>query len=246
MKSAGLDDVHQSANIIIETVLVSDLQGIAPTELPKLIILEIIINRQKMRLDEIRTTHDPIDIQFIGEDFIRADIKTGHSRSIVLAMDVMLDHLRRAHTWYVNGIFKVVSKPFVQSLSIYAFVQKEGCVKQVLLLCCLMSRRRTRDYKLLLKKIRTILENDIRVEAIVSNFERTLWRAVKDILLHVSHRGCVFHWSQAVWRKMQEVGLATLYSSDNKVHKFCRKLLALRNVPGTVQGLLQFTDTDCL
>ena len=30
---------------------------------------------------------------------------------------------------------------------------------------------------------------------------------------------------------MQKVGLATLYSSDNKVRKFCRKLLALPFLP---------------
>ena len=73
-------------------------------------------------------------------------------------------------------------------LSIHAFIQKEGYVKQVPLLFSLISRMRNCDYKRLLKEIRTILRNDIRIEAIVNDFERALWRAVKVVLPHVSHR----------------------------------------------------------
>ena len=222
MKSTGLNDVLVPAGEIIETVLVDNLQGKLPPGLPKLETLERCVNdyRQKVRPTEPHTKHDPIDRQYIGEHFVQADISSRHGRCILFAIDAMLCHLRRARTWYIDGTFKVVSKPFIQLLSIHAFLQKDGCVKQVF---CLMARRRKRDYVKIINEIKIILGPEMRVEAVVSDFESALW-----------HRGCVFNWFQAVWRKMHEVGLAISYMNDSMVRKFCRKLLALPFLPPAV------------
>ena len=39
-------------------------------------------------------------------------------------------------------------------------------------------------------------------------------------------RGCAFHWSQAVWRKAQELGLQTAYSKEVSTNKFIGELLS--------------------
>jgi hypothetical protein len=40
-------------------------------------------------------------------------------------------------------------------------------------------------------------------------------------------KGCVFHWGQAVMRKVANLGLKTSYNEKKGVHIFVRKLLAL-------------------
>jgi hypothetical protein len=40
-----------------------------------------------------------------------------------------------------------------------------------------------------------------------------------------------FHWGQAVWRKIQEIGLQSSYINDVCTRKFLRKVLALPYVP---------------
>lgn len=42
----------------------------------------------------------------------------------------------------------------------------------------------------------------VSVKKVVMDFERALWAAVKTRLPHVEVMGCVFHWTQAVWRKV--------------------------------------------
>ena len=39
------------------------------------------------------------------------------------------------------------------------------------------------------------------------------------------------HWSQAVWRKVQALGLQAAYNSDNNTYKFIHKLLSLPYLP---------------
>ena len=42
---------------------------------------------------------------------------------------------------------------------------------------------------------------------------------------------CHFHWSQAIWQKVQELGLQRAYISDEKTHAYIRQLLSLPYLP---------------
>ncbi|KAH3769923.1 hypothetical protein DPMN_171204 [Dreissena polymorpha] len=44
-------------------------------------------------------------------------------------------------------------------------------------------------------------------------------------------KGCAFHWSQAVWRRVQHEGLAEVYRRCGGVFKFIRMLMALQFLP---------------
>lgn len=115
----------------------------------------------------------------------------------------------------MDGAFKIVSEPFKQLYSIHAFVKQNNELKQIPLAFVLMSRRRCRDYKKVLKAIKNLLPEEIRLQCVVADFESALW-------LH----GCLFHWTQAVWRKVQEIGLGTAYKNDDAVHKYIKKIMA--------------------
>lgn len=82
-----------------------------------------------------------------SEQFLRKDIVVGRSRHIIFATSNQLDLLARAKTWYIDGTFKVVSKPFYQLLSIHGFVKSGEDVKQLPLCFVIMSDKRKKSYK---------------------------------------------------------------------------------------------------
>ena len=71
----------------------------------------------------------------------------------------------------------------------------------------LMSRKRKKDYKKVLQQILKLLPSPPVAERLVADFEDGLWRAVKTVFTDIHIQGCAFHWGQAVWRHVQELGL---------------------------------------
>ena len=57
-----------------------------------------------------------------------------------------------------------------------------------------------------------------------------MWRAVEEVLPDVKRHGCAFHWTQAVYRKVQGE-MAVEYREDAGIRKLCRLLLALPLLP---------------
>ena len=59
------------------------------------------------------------------------------------------------------------------------------------------------------------------------------WQAIRQVFPGRTIKGCVFHWSQAVWRKVQELGLAGSYRQRGGTHAFIGQLLALPFLPAS-------------
>ena len=94
------------------------------------------------------------------------------------------------------------------------------------LLFVLMSGKRRRHYKKVLEDVLRILPQTPVVEQLVLDFEAAMWRAAQEVLPHVLTRGCCFHWTQAVYGKVQE-HMVIEYREDVGTCDICRLLLAL-------------------
>ncbi|KAK2144749.1 hypothetical protein LSH36_734g02008 [Paralvinella palmiformis] len=68
-------------------------------------------------------------------------------------------------------------------------------MKQVPLVQVVMSRRRKDYYSAVIQTIKYIMPSPPRVQCIVMDFEDAMWRAARDTMPEVDHKGCAFHFT---------------------------------------------------
>ena len=225
-------NLFQSAYEITDQVLTENITDEPTPGLPSKAQLAQNANRRRQRL----RPKDPATLDFdleedaAPEGFFCHDIKTKNSHHLMFANDKMIDILSRAKNWFVDGTFKIVRQPFAQLLSIHAFIKCDKSLEQIPLMFVVMSGKHKKDYKRVFKEIKEMIPS-CAVETVTIDFEAAMWFAIPSVFPDITILGCCFHWTQAVWRKVQELGLQVLYSNDDKTHKFIRKLLSLPYLP---------------
>ena len=120
----------------------------------------------------------------------------------MFATDHQLEVLSKAKSWYIDGTFKLCRQPFRQLVSINAFVRTDDYVKQVPLVFVLMSSKTKKDYIAVFRAVLEMLPITPAVKKITIDFEKAVWSALRELLPSVDIMGCVFHWTQALWRKV--------------------------------------------
>jgi len=151
-------NIFQSAAEVVEDVLSQTAAAnvdAPPASRPNVHYLARAANRRRMNMRpaEPKTLDFDLASDFLPTEFLQADIRVGKERHLLFATSAQLELLAKARTWYMDGTFKVVRRPFTQLFSIHAFIKKDDNWKQVPLAFVLMSRRKAKDYK----KVRPIL-----------------------------------------------------------------------------------------
>lgn len=226
-----------SAPRIVEEVMSKSADVNAPpASRPKPANLTRMANRVRltMRPKDPKDLDFELDQQFLEDqipNFKTLDVYASGQRHLLVYSEHQLELLSKAKTWYMDSTFHVVKKPWTQLLSIHAFIRSGQHMKQVPLVFCFMSRKRKEDYYEILRQIDHLLPQQICLQGFVVDFEAAMWRAIQDRFPGFIIQGCAFHWTQAVFRKVQELGLQRAYNERGDIFSFLRQVMALPFLP---------------
>ena len=103
---------------------------------------------------------------------------------------------------FIDGTFKIVPRPFYQVLVIMCYDQQTRVYVPVMYI--LMTGKTELLYRHALYWANAIVLGHSSPRMVTCDFEKALMNAVKSTFKNVTVNGCLFHWKQAILRKLKE------------------------------------------
>ena len=143
----------------------------------------------------------------------------------------LLKALHKADCLYVDGTFRTAPKPYQQFFTMHG--KLNGFV--VPLVFVLMTGKSSYQYRRVFQHVKQqvlhVTGHPLAPCKIVCDFEKSLHIAVQFEFPTVRLLGCHFHFGQSLWRKIQQIGLATSYRNDQRLKKAIRKFMSMGFIP---------------
>lgn len=147
------------------------------------------------------------------------------------APDANLRILQQCREVYMDGTFRCCPRPYNQFFTVLG--RYRGWV--VSLVTVLMTNRDIGSYRQVLQAIkrhvRNITHHQLRPQTVVCDFELALINAVETELPNGTISGCYFHFTQNLWRRVQELGLSGHYRQNHHLRRCIRKVMSLGYLP---------------
>ncbi|CAF4369903.1 unnamed protein product [Rotaria sp. Silwood2] len=138
-----------------------------------------------------------------------------------------------AETIIMDGTFSTCPSTFDQVYTIHAIKHDQSfpCVFG------LLPNRLKSTYYFMFNELKSIaiqMQMNFTPKSIMSDFEPGLLAVVTTDFVTATHTSCYFHFTQAIYRAIQRVGLSTSYNNNDDVKQYCRKLMALPLLPEAI------------
>ena len=97
---------------------------------------------------------------------------------------------------------------------LFLYFRNSSCVKPVPLVFALMSGKRKADYTSVLTAVESYV--DTSPSRVVLDFEVGMWESIRDLDFFATSQlqGCLFHFTQCIWRQIQDEGMRQDYIND--------------------------------
>ena len=162
-----------------------------------------------------------------GQQFMLFDSQDTE-RIIIFSTSNNLKLLKEGDNWYADGTFKTVPKLFNQLYTIHGL--KENTV--IPLVYILMESRTQNIYEKVFETLKNF--GPFNPKTILTDFEFAALNAFKKSFPNANQRGCFFHFSQCIWRKIQTPECQLIqekYKSDGEFALNIKMLAALAFIP---------------
>jgi len=150
---------------------------------------------------------------------------------LIFCTEEDLQHLATADKIFMDGTFKSCPGLWSQFYAIHAEIENN----MFPLVYALMPNRRQQTYERLFTHVKQLVLDTtgqhLTPIAVQTDFEMPAMNALRECFDNVVIKGCFFHYAQAIWRKTQTLGLATLYMEDNVVKQWVQRAAALALLP---------------
>ena len=147
-----------------------------------------------------------------NQQFLQYDNgQNAENRMLVFYSPDKLERLANVQTFFMDGTFSVAPHPCKQLYTIQSIV--DNCHASNL---------------------------QLNVQTIITDIEDAVLRVVTAVFgRHINHQSCFYHLTQASWRKIQQLGLMSLYNNDDDFRLLCGMMegLAFLPVPDLTNGI---------
>ena len=130
-----------------------------------------------------------------------------------------------------DGTFKTAPPPYLQLYTIHGVENN----RRVPLVFALMTNKSTADYQRLLQLLHRYTQRATNriwsPTMFITDYETGMMNAMATELSNRDHYRCLFHFNQAIFKKVKEYGLTRAYRHDGNVKDFVRKIMALPFLP---------------
>ncbi len=166
--------------------------------------------------------HTKKGVEFLLED---GTVEETGKRFLVFATNDNLEMLEDNRHWFVDGTFKSCPENFYQVYTIHWFVNGTTfpCVY------ALLPDKKQETYCALWTNLKG--EVSIQPDSVLMDFEQASINVVSTVFPDTEVKGCFFHFSQSIYRKILDLGQATKYRDDKNFNQAVRMLAALAFVP---------------
>lgn len=141
--------------------------------------------------------------------------------------------MNNANVWICDGTFKTVPNLFLQLYTIHCKIG--GINSRILPVAyALMTSKSQECYITLFDAIRNISAQRgyiLQPAFILTDFELAPMNAARFVFPNCQPKGCFFHLMQIIYRKIQKLGLATVYGNDRNLKLSVRQMAALAFLP---------------
>ena len=133
-----------------------------------------------------------------GSPFLLFDSGPSNNRILLFSTQRNLELMDHCDHWYADGTFKAAPPLFTQIYTIHA-VKYNSTIPTVF---ALMPNKSQDTYVRLFNAIKDLKPN-LNPISIMTDFEQSAINAFHQVFPNASQRGCFFHLSQCLWRRIQ-------------------------------------------
>jgi len=151
------------------------------------------------------------------------------SSIMIFATAENLKLLSRNRQWYMDGTFNSAPTMFQQIFTIHCQIQNKVLPCVYVLATNKLKSTYKRIFRIL--KDNAVPGHELQPESVLTDFESGLLPAIQEEFPMAQRHGCYFHFNQCLFRKIQNLGLQPIYTSDTSSRATLRLLMALPFAP---------------
>jgi hypothetical protein len=168
------------------------------------------------------TSHVADAVQFL----LHEDDPDVSGRMVIITSESMLRHLEQATTILCDGTFKVVPNQFYQLYTVH-FIKHDA------VFACVYALLPSKTQTIYVRMWEVIQQHcpNFAPRYAVTDFEKAAQEALVQVFPDCQLEGCFFHFTQAIWRKIQALDLRNAYIEDDQVRFHCKSWCSLAFLP---------------
>lgn len=149
----------------------------------------------------------------------------------IFATEENLRVLQQCRDLYFDGTFRSAPKPYCQYVTIHGTFRG----RVIPLVSCLLGGKTVGHYRQIIRKLKTAVRfvtgHALKPKTVVCDFEIAIKSAIETELPHTRICGCLFHFRQSLYRKLNELGLSGAYKQDGDFRAAISKVMSIGFLP---------------